>query len=248
MPTDSLTTLNGPLLVCSKGQAVRTLQALLNKALPSTQLAVDGMFGLNTDQAVREFQRRNKLDVDGIVGPLTAAALGVKYVGKPTRAPIITTSGAQPRPAAQPPLAAIADAIIQGLDEFRNLADQDIMDSGATEDAKKRGIDAIDTSFGFVSDTLKSWATLPYAVTQAEYVSDSLREDLLIFENFVGEAALYVRDKGKGDVTKLARRREALDEAALGRVVLFMLKGRASESLDGALWDIREILARATFP
>ena len=39
--------------------------------------AVDGIFGAETAAAVREFQRKNGLPVDGLVGPATWAALGL---------------------------------------------------------------------------------------------------------------------------------------------------------------------------
>lgn len=39
--------------------------------------AVDGIYGSQTRQAVRYFQSKNGLSVDGIVGPKTAAALGM---------------------------------------------------------------------------------------------------------------------------------------------------------------------------
>ncbi|MEZ4407378.1 MAG: peptidoglycan-binding protein [Polyangiales bacterium] len=45
--------------------------AELGRSLTSTYL-----FGDATDEAVREFQEENELDVDGVVGPLTWAALG----------------------------------------------------------------------------------------------------------------------------------------------------------------------------
>ncbi len=40
--------------------------------------SVDGIFGSQTDAAVRYFQRKNGLSVDGIVGAKTAAAMGLK--------------------------------------------------------------------------------------------------------------------------------------------------------------------------
>ena len=40
--------------------------------------AIDGIYGSQTKKAVRYFQSRNGLAVDGIVGPKTAAALGMK--------------------------------------------------------------------------------------------------------------------------------------------------------------------------
>jgi peptidoglycan hydrolase-like protein with peptidoglycan-binding domain len=56
------------------GDAVRRLQRALRRT-PDLGLAVDGVFGPLTDQAVRDFQTANGLTVDGIVGPLTWAAL-----------------------------------------------------------------------------------------------------------------------------------------------------------------------------
>ena len=39
--------------------------------------AVDGIFGPKTKEAVKYFQRKNGLTVDGIVGKKTAAAMGI---------------------------------------------------------------------------------------------------------------------------------------------------------------------------
>lgn len=52
----------------SKGPEVKTLQQKLN-------LAVDGIFGLVTDEAVRNFQKSKGLTADGIVGNKTWAHL-----------------------------------------------------------------------------------------------------------------------------------------------------------------------------
>ena len=53
----------------AKGDSVRLLQELLNKA--GYNLIVDGDFGKKTESAVKDFQKQNKLIVDGIVGTKT---------------------------------------------------------------------------------------------------------------------------------------------------------------------------------
>ena len=56
---------------------VRPLQQLLRAR--NHPVAVDGIFGPNTEAAVEAFQRRTRgLKVDGIVGPATAAALRLR--------------------------------------------------------------------------------------------------------------------------------------------------------------------------
>lgn len=57
----------------SRGEDVRTLQELLNQN--GYNLATDGIFGRNTEAAVRDYQNRNNLAVDGIAGPNTWGAL-----------------------------------------------------------------------------------------------------------------------------------------------------------------------------
>ena len=59
----------------SKGEDVSALQSALNQY--GYGLAVDGSFGPATQAAVRDYQSKNGLKVDGIVGTNTAGALGI---------------------------------------------------------------------------------------------------------------------------------------------------------------------------
>ncbi|MDQ0218818.1 hypothetical protein ELQ35_05405 [Peribacillus cavernae] len=61
----------------SRGAEVAELQRILTKLGYSTK-GIDGTFGQNTDSAVRKFQKAKKLTADGIVGPATKKALGMK--------------------------------------------------------------------------------------------------------------------------------------------------------------------------
>ncbi|MDC7785841.1 peptidoglycan-binding protein [Rhodoplanes sp. TEM] len=54
----------------SRGETVRRLQQALG-------VAADGAFGAGTEKAVRAFQERNGLDVDGMAGPATLAKTGI---------------------------------------------------------------------------------------------------------------------------------------------------------------------------
>lgn len=64
----------------STGDKVRQMQTkLLNWGYYKG--SVDGIFGSATEAAVRYFQRQNGLTADGVVGPATAAALGLTLDG-----------------------------------------------------------------------------------------------------------------------------------------------------------------------
>ena len=65
----------------SKGDAVVMLQVALQKL--GFMVAIDGDFGPGTEVAVARFQREQRLDVDGIVGPGTWAVLGKSVKLKP---------------------------------------------------------------------------------------------------------------------------------------------------------------------
>lgn len=60
----------------SQGDEVADLQMLLNSKY-GYKLDIDGDFGSKTESAVKDFQRKQGLTVDGIVGPKTWKALGV---------------------------------------------------------------------------------------------------------------------------------------------------------------------------
>lgn len=58
------------------GASVKRLQSELNRVFPSySHLVVDGDFGPATAEVTEEFQRRSGLTADGVVGPMTWAAL-----------------------------------------------------------------------------------------------------------------------------------------------------------------------------
>jgi len=69
----------------SSGSHVRDLQTALNAALfPSPNLTIDGIFGGQTDAAVRRFQTERRINVDGVVGPITQCLLRGGRRGPPT--------------------------------------------------------------------------------------------------------------------------------------------------------------------
>jgi N-acetylmuramoyl-L-alanine amidase len=64
----------------NRGNTVKTLQTKL-KNWGYYKGSVDGIFGSQTREAVKYFQRKNGLKVDGIVGKKTAQALGINLSG-----------------------------------------------------------------------------------------------------------------------------------------------------------------------
>ena len=60
----------------SRGDKVKELQQKLKRWGYYTG-SIDGIFGSGTKAAVKNFQKKNGLTADGIVGPKTAAALGM---------------------------------------------------------------------------------------------------------------------------------------------------------------------------
>ena len=91
----------------SEGRQVRLLQQALGS------IKVDGIFGPETEQAVRSFQSGRGLSVDGVVGPLTSAALRSAGAGKAFasfKAPIPGESAETPAQGTAAAQATTADA------------------------------------------------------------------------------------------------------------------------------------------
>lgn len=63
---------NGPLRIGARGADVRDVQRAVG-------VRVDGIFGRQTERAVKAAQRKAGRKADGVVGPLTAKALGLRY-------------------------------------------------------------------------------------------------------------------------------------------------------------------------
>lgn len=81
------------LKIGSRGDEVKQLQTALNKT-GNYNLKVDGIYGKDTDKAVRDYQGKNKLSVDGIAGVKTLGALGIT-----AKQPASSSSAAPAKPA-----------------------------------------------------------------------------------------------------------------------------------------------------
>ncbi len=67
-----------PTYGCKAGSRVKIVQRLL-RSFSYTKIKVDGYFGKDMKEAVKDFQKKNKLDDDGICGPGTLKAMIKKY-------------------------------------------------------------------------------------------------------------------------------------------------------------------------
>lgn len=73
-PYGKVSSVSGNIDKGDKGKKVKALQDALNKlGYASPKLKIDGSFGQKTLKAVKKFQKKNKLTVDGIVGKKTKA-------------------------------------------------------------------------------------------------------------------------------------------------------------------------------
>src|SRR5262249_21628407 len=85
------------------GPAVEKLQqALIDAGFPLPKFGVDGLFKSEPQGAVRDFQRSQGLEPDGIVGPLTMGALA-RLFASPPPAPAPAPTPAPPAPSPAPP-------------------------------------------------------------------------------------------------------------------------------------------------
>ena len=82
----------------SRGSDVTELQKLLNNN--GYSLDVDGIFGANTQAAVKDYQKKNNLAVDGIVGTNTWGTLTKANTTKPAATTPTTPAATTPTPVA----------------------------------------------------------------------------------------------------------------------------------------------------
>jgi hypothetical protein len=74
--------LNGEILLrnWTTGEHVSKIQqAIIDDGIPLSRFGIDGKYGNETEQAIREYQRKHNLGIDGIVGPETLGHLDNKY-------------------------------------------------------------------------------------------------------------------------------------------------------------------------
>jgi len=104
----------------SRGDEVKNLQNALNQA--GYQLDVDGQYGQKTQAAVRDYQQKNGLAVDGVAGDNTWAALNKQSVSAQAQAQTNTqaTSPAAQEPARAPQLTGVSDYTHEKISGLEN--------------------------------------------------------------------------------------------------------------------------------
>ena len=93
------------LQVGRRGPAVEKIQqALIDAGFPLPQFGVDGIFGPETQGAVRRYQSGHGLAPDGIVGPLTMGSLDALFAAPAPPGPVPVPPGPAPVPPGPAPV------------------------------------------------------------------------------------------------------------------------------------------------
>jgi hypothetical protein len=230
----------GPLCLGSHGDGVRIVQTLLNEPPWNARLDLDGLFGIKTHRALVEFQRQRALRTDGVVGPRTAAALGLTYDTAPGRR-IAPTPGEMPRHHLPSALEIIADALAPPMIDFMKLIKKEILKTGAEEDKMQNAAKAMDEDIiPAILDRLKDWSQSPVTAT---VWMDLQMHILEVIVKLIGETILTYLKRHGGNVTNVVARIDKLDAGAIAHVVQRMLDGK--ESADAAVVDIQRLMRRA---
>jgi hypothetical protein len=207
-PSASAATVAGPLMFGSRGNGVATVQSALNKAtLPSPGLTEDSNFGMRTDAAVRAFQQRNGLKTDGIVGRLTAQALGLQFIQQPTSPP--------QRGAIGTPQALLLSVLAKELKQISKSVDQ-TFDNGYDErpevyDRARKYLKS------FTLQTIFFLSSVPAAGVSPGFVANQTSLALLMMVGGFGAVAGQVA-RGGGDASEIKGIQIELN-ARTGRVV-----------------------------
>jgi peptidoglycan hydrolase-like protein with peptidoglycan-binding domain len=137
----------------SSGPAVTALQNDLNKT--GAKITADGAFGNETEDAVKTFQTSKKLEVDGVAGPATWAALEAAVTPPPA------PPAPKPVPATVPDVVGRADlATAEGVIKAAGFV---AVAKGDSAVGNKGSVTSQDPAAGATADT-GSTVTLTYTV------------------------------------------------------------------------------------
>ena len=137
----------------ASGPDVKALQDKLT-SLGVARLSGDGRFGLQTLRAVKQFQQRNGLKGDGMVGPKTSKALGWAF-GAAFPTPIQVSMKAAPLHPLTPPLMVVYEAIFAGLTQQFSRLKEAVTKSGASASVIVQAASGLTTALHAQADLLK---------------------------------------------------------------------------------------------
>ena len=136
--TAQASNLSQMLCLGSSGPEVTNFQTLLNGQKIAPPIRPDGRFGKRTHGLVIAFQRKKGLVPDGVVGPKTALALGLRFTGGAPQ-PYTVSYDRPPLSGLTPPLLVIGDVMRTGFDRYKAMLLAEVPRTGLSE----KGIKAV---------------------------------------------------------------------------------------------------------